>query len=279
MLSQRIISEQQLKQLTAAGYAFAILDPCMVSETIKKAEEAGQERAVSLFNQTPLEEYFTLAPYVFRADEALLEWIPKQNSVLVFAKVSLQELAAHLQFFLMAALPDRRRWYFRFYDPRILKAYLPSCDLSELSRFYGPIRAFGFHQEENIHVFEREATGETVSVHDGQLWTIRPEQYNLFAQLATVDFLDRMARHLAQKFSSAVKELGPERTRQWVHSGIDRARAYNLTSEQQIGVYLDLIFTFGFDFDQRQPWAVLILNDPELNAETKALRLQGFIVE
>jgi len=31
---------------------------------------------------------------------------------------------------------------FRYYDPRVLRAYLPTCSPAELNTFFGPVTAF-----------------------------------------------------------------------------------------------------------------------------------------
>jgi hypothetical protein len=50
------------------------------------------------------------------------------------------EVRRHLRKFLLIKLPDGRQVYFRFYDPRVLRTYLPTCTGPELETFFGPIR-------------------------------------------------------------------------------------------------------------------------------------------
>lgn len=60
--------------------------------------------------------------------------------------------------------PNRVRLYFRFYDPRVLNAFLPTCDPSQLASFFGLVDLF---------VAEREG-GQGALAHslaDGQLVT------------------------------------------------------------------------------------------------------------
>ena len=37
---------------------------------------------------------------------------------------------------------DRKKYYFRFYDPRVLQAFLPACTPQEARAFFGPIDRF-----------------------------------------------------------------------------------------------------------------------------------------
>lgn len=45
----------------------------------------------------------------------------------------------HLRNFLKVHDEDGRRLLFRFYDPRVLRAYLPTCTPAESRQFFGPI--------------------------------------------------------------------------------------------------------------------------------------------
>ena len=36
---------------------------------------------------------------------------------------------------------DGQTFFFRFYDPRVLRAFLPTCSPSQLTDFFGPVRA------------------------------------------------------------------------------------------------------------------------------------------
>jgi hypothetical protein len=51
-------------------------------------------------------------------------------------------LRHHLRKFLKVQDEDGRRMLFRFYDPRVLRAYLPTCTPDERRQFFGPISSF-----------------------------------------------------------------------------------------------------------------------------------------
>jgi hypothetical protein len=61
----------------------------------------------------------------------------------VFIKIAdPSPLRHHLRKFLKVRDEDDRSLIFRFYDPRVLRAYLPSCRPGEIETFFGPIAAF-----------------------------------------------------------------------------------------------------------------------------------------
>ena len=50
-------------------------------------------------------------------------------------------LKRHLRQFLMVERGGKRV-YFRYYDPRVLRVYLPTCNAEELALLFGPVEAF-----------------------------------------------------------------------------------------------------------------------------------------
>jgi hypothetical protein len=56
--------------------------------------------------------------------------------------VTLKVLRKHFRALLRVIDEQKRVLIFRFYDPRVLRIYLPTCTGLELSTFFGPVRAF-----------------------------------------------------------------------------------------------------------------------------------------
>jgi hypothetical protein len=54
------------------------------------------------------------------------------------AGMALEELRRHLHGLLHAELPSGDRVLMRFYDPRVLRALVPTCSLEQLEEFFGP---------------------------------------------------------------------------------------------------------------------------------------------
>lgn len=55
-------------------------------------------------------------------------------------------VAEHFAGLLRAMIPGGRTVLFRFYDPRVLRAYLPTCTAQELAQVFGPNEAFLIEQ-------------------------------------------------------------------------------------------------------------------------------------
>jgi hypothetical protein len=74
-------------------------------------------------------------------------------------------LRRHLREFLRVRDEAGKRLIFRYYDPRILRVYLPTCWPAELNTFFGPISAFITEGESSGEILEfRNERGALSSV-------------------------------------------------------------------------------------------------------------------
>ena len=58
------------------------------------------------------------------------------------AQVPFRSLRGHFRSFLRVRGPDDDVLLFRYYDPRVFRAYLPTCDAEELAAVYGPVGSY-----------------------------------------------------------------------------------------------------------------------------------------
>lgn len=147
-LSHRDLSVTQLRQRAGAGKVFAVLDACDTPEVPRRLRALGEERAVSLYRGRAEEELWGIAPYLARLDVELLDWITHSLwsepwGIIALAEAELEELRRHFRRFLVVESPAGEPWYFRFYDPRVLPAFLGACRDDELADLFGPVHAFG----------------------------------------------------------------------------------------------------------------------------------------
>jgi hypothetical protein len=66
----------------------------------------------------------------------------------IAAPIGFDELRRHLRKFNIVYREDGVPLVFRFYDPRVLRHFLPTCTSDELRRFFGPIESFFAETEE-----------------------------------------------------------------------------------------------------------------------------------
>ena len=148
LLSSPTATVFDVRTLARGGMLYAILDACDAPAVPPKVESLGEARGVSLYKGTSQERYADIAPYLVAVDDELLDWIlttlwSEPWGMFAQTKASIDELRTHFRKFLIATGPNGEEWYFRFYDPRVLTKYLPTCTDGELRDFFGPVTAYG----------------------------------------------------------------------------------------------------------------------------------------
>ncbi len=142
------------------GQLYAILDSCDEPRVPEKTRELGTERAVSLYRGSVEQDYANVAPYLVSADEALVQWIEENLwndpwGIFMFAATDLKSLRKHFRRFLTVEDPDGKRLFFRFYDPRVLKVFLQTCDKNERDEFFGPVDCYYSKVDDALFRFGR----------------------------------------------------------------------------------------------------------------------------
>jgi hypothetical protein len=284
-------SLDQLHRFASNGYLFALLDATDQILVPHKAKLLGPTKAVSLFTGTANEWYWAVAPYLFQVDSELLDWIAEKLwkepwGIFAMSKASLEDLRVHFKKFLMVKLPDGKQWLFRYYDPRILQAYLPTCEPWELQKFFGPVRAFATADDDEQKLMTLPGNAilpQARSADSGASvwWKIRPEQRLAFQRAAMENFTALVTKHVTEFFPDECKVLGAEGARANVAYCTERAAMYGIVDGQELCRYVDLAFAFGrdFDTDPECSWAGRILLNRELSAESKIAELLDVVAE
>jgi hypothetical protein len=77
----------------------------------------------------------------------------------VTSSAGFDDVRRHLRKFNIVYREDGTPLVFRFYDPRVLRVFLPTCTESELRRFFGPIDAFLAENEDGDAFIRFTLTG------------------------------------------------------------------------------------------------------------------------
>lgn len=96
--------------------------------------------------------------------ERVLSLWNQQCVVFVWSRGNLSQVRRHFRKFLLVKV-DGRQLYFRFYDPRVLRVFLPSCTQAERTEFYGELRAFMVEASDgaSASLFESDGAGGLVT--------------------------------------------------------------------------------------------------------------------
>ncbi len=89
------------------------------------------------------------APYLVKLekDKPFSNWLIDEGwgdswGVFIHTAATFRDLKRHLRKFLMVYDADTKPMYFRYYDPRVLRAYLPTCNSEELAIVFGPVKSY-----------------------------------------------------------------------------------------------------------------------------------------
>jgi hypothetical protein len=63
----------------------------------------------------------------------------KSWGILLRSGTSLKALRKHLRRFLLVSGPGGKSMLFRYYDPRVMRAFLPTCSATQLDELFGPV--------------------------------------------------------------------------------------------------------------------------------------------
>ena len=87
-----------------------------------------------------------VAPYLVRLppEAPFVEWLLQSGwgrhwGVFAISKADLRNLRMHLRTFIKVYGPGLKPLYFRYYDPRVLRTYLSTCNDQELQTVFGPV--------------------------------------------------------------------------------------------------------------------------------------------
>jgi hypothetical protein len=126
---------------------YAVIDAAQDSTTPQRAREANL-RVQSLYEGKLGARLDDVAPHLttFEPDGEFAGWLCDNwggNHGIVFqSKATFEDLRKHFRRFLMVQDGTGKRFRFRFYDPRVLRAFLPVCTRGELAQFFGPVECF-----------------------------------------------------------------------------------------------------------------------------------------
>jgi pSer/pThr/pTyr-binding forkhead associated (FHA) protein len=148
--------QPRLQDLLAKDFQplYALLDASREPSVLKVILESKEEYQ-SLYEGPQGAQLAHFAPYLVRVPQksALLDTLVQQAwskswGVFVTCDMAFKDLRTHFRHFLTVKLPDGQQVYFRYYDPRVLRLFLPTCLPEETTEFFGPVKHFLMEAED-----------------------------------------------------------------------------------------------------------------------------------
>ena len=130
------------------AHTYAVLDGASCEGLLGKLAEFRPEH-VCLYAGELAPDMREVAPYLVLLTEGqpfaewlLAEGVGKHWGIFARSPAELQAMRKHFRTFLQVKSPEGRTLYFRYYDPRVLRLYLPTCNAQELQTVFGPASSY-----------------------------------------------------------------------------------------------------------------------------------------
>lgn len=127
---------------------YAILDGASIPDLRDRLFELEPEHEC-LYRGELEPDIAEVAPYLVRldADSDFARWLVENGwgahwGIFAVADLALDAARRHFRTYLTVHDSAGRPMLFRYYDPRVLRTYLPTCDAEELETVFGPVSAF-----------------------------------------------------------------------------------------------------------------------------------------
>jgi pSer/pThr/pTyr-binding forkhead associated (FHA) protein len=287
---------------------FAVLDAAANPDILQMIGECGEESRSLLVGENA-KSLIQFAPYLvaFPKDSKLLPKVVKSGwgnswGVFLTSGHAFMDIFYHIRHFLTANLPTGKQLYFRFYDPRVLRLYLPSCTPQEGEEFFGPISTVlmeaedpaealefailpqGLHATPHPLVKDPEKGYEPLRAayaaqsrplgdrEDQPKFILRDEQLAVLERAAIKDFILRMESFIRDNHPEAVEGMKEETVRRRLVFGMRRAKTYGLTQENAVTAFVTLMFVIAPNFDE-QPNINKVLRDDKLSPDERVIAL------
>lgn len=153
----------------ADAQLYAILDAARDERVYPGLMNSGADY-VCLYRGELAQELMEAAPYLvhLQPNAPFTHWLVSLgwgNSWGIFleSSVSMRDLRTHFRRFLMVYDDQGKPLYFRYYDPRVLRVYLPTCNATELQIMFGPVDCYRIEDDEGDTLLEYTCVDEQLT--------------------------------------------------------------------------------------------------------------------
>ena len=177
------------------GILYAVIDASRSPMTIPATLQAMTDKVACLYRGQALEEFGDDTAWVaaINLDESVLDWLidngfGKRWSIFLRSPLQLADIVRHLRKFTVIQDDQGTAHFFRFYDPRTLRQYLPVFTTEQSAAFFKGVQAWYCENDIRHDEFLK------FTINDG---TLRREVISLVPPqntIGAIGYLERTAR-------------------------------------------------------------------------------------
>jgi uncharacterized protein DUF4123 len=138
-----------------AQQPYAVLDGASIPDLLDHLYGDERPEFACLYPGEVTPDLAEVAPYLVRLepDADFTAWVLEEGwghhwGIFAVARGTTRTVRQHLRRFLIVHDSTGKPLYFRYYDPRVLRVYLPTCNAEELKDFFGPVSTFVLEDED-----------------------------------------------------------------------------------------------------------------------------------
>ena len=276
---------------TAQRQAYALLDGARDSRIELMVRQSGLPHCC-LFAGPLSEKLSAAAPYLVQiTPETRLFKELMTNAwsqawgifALADAGVTIEQLRKHFRALLRVRDEHGETLVFRYYDPRVLRAFIPTCNRHEADVLYGPVCAYALESAEGdaLQIFERgthrpEIRRDTTS-RGGSL-TVRDEQMAVLHR-------ESMVLRLHEQYSRRALLRGPEHSPRLaptiaaLRDLVNQAEKAGLTRPFTMALYVMLVSDEDSPFHRSPDALTLMCRGSDPDSAMGALLVELYVSE
>lgn len=283
-----VATREKLATLAVQGKLFALVDPFFENFSFEPSRKLELRDTDPQFFEMIAWEKVTYEPprlvqIPIEGLSLILDGLSTERwGVFVVSRYSIDELADHLQRFVIARGPDENPYFLRFHDASVLGVLLRTWDHDSVARFFGPIDAFGLPDLETMDIRLHESP-----VGSRSRKSVRPEaclldlgraQLDQCSSAIERDLIKVIYWHLRNHHAKVIQHLERDVLELRVEITVERGRRYGFQTISDLAGFSALMFELAPNFDEH-PSFQRILTDPETLPELKLRRLSQQISE
>jgi len=163
-------------------HVYTILDGAAIDDLPSQLEKFKPEY-ICLYRGELAPDLAQVAPYLARIIQGteFTEWIVRQGwgknwGIFARSLYSIRHLRQHFRSLLTIYTEEGKPLLFRYYDPRVLNTFLPTCNGEELEKMFGPVESFLLEDEEKSSLVRFRHVGGILKKETRKITTLEEEQ-------------------------------------------------------------------------------------------------------
>ena len=170
---------------------------------------------------------------------------------------------------------------FRFFDPRLVDAFLSVSNERERVAFWGPIKNMLLPQADHVTqvmvspIKKLEDRHRAIKMRKNAVFVMRHEHLTALELRRLECRIPEFQTYLEKHFEERFEYLHVEDRKAFIRKGLRQATEYHFFSERSALGWLSLQLLHGPNFIHEKPWALKIINDKRhtVGHEDRATRL------